>query len=245
MTDLSDKVALVTGGSRGIGAGIVRHLADAGARVAFTYQSSPDAANALASSLGGPDKARAIQADSADTAAIERVVAETVEAFGRLDILVANAGIAVFDGATDISMEDLNRTIDVNIRGAYVAAREAARRMNGWGRIVTIGSVNADRVPFPGLSAYAMSKAALVGMAKGMARELGPRGITVNNVQPGPIDTDLNPAKGPMAETMRSFMAIDRHGTVEEIAAMVGYLVSDQAALVNGASLTIDGGFGA
>lgn len=245
MTDLSDKVALVTGGSRGIGAGIVRHLADAGARVTFTYQSSPDAANALASSLGGPDRARAIQADSADTAAIERAVAETVEAFGRLDILVANAGIAVFDGATDISMEDLNRTIDVNIRGAYVAAREAARRMNGWGRIVTIGSVNADRVPFPGLSAYAMSKAALVGMAKGMARELGPRGITVNNVQPGPVDTDLNPAEGPMAETMRSFMAIDRHGTVEEIAAMVGYLMSDGAALVNGASLTIDGGFGA
>ena len=192
---LTGKVALVTGGSRGIGAAIVKRLARDGADVALTYVSNPDRANetvTAAAALGV--KALAIQADSADAGAVVAAVERTVAELGGIDILVNNAGIAIMGPIDDFRLEDLDRTLAVNVRAVFVATQAAVKHMQAGGRIINIASCNAERVPLPGQSVYAMSKAALVGLVKGLARDLGPRAITINNVHPGPVDTDMNPA---------------------------------------------------
>ena len=243
---LTGKVALIQGGSRGIGAAIVKRLAAQGATVAFTYVSSDAKARELQDSViadGG--KALAIKADSADAVAIRHAVSSTVEAFGRIDILVNNAGVLAMAPLDEFKLEDFDRTLAVNVRSVFIATQEAARHMGEGGRVINIGSTNAERMPFAGGAPYAMSKSALVGLTKGLARDLGPRGITVNNVQPGPVDTEMNPAGGPNAEAMHALMALARHGRGEEIAGMVAYLASPEAAFVTGASLSIDGGFSA
>jgi 3-oxoacyl-[acyl-carrier protein] reductase len=243
---LAGKIALITGGSRGIGAAIARRLASDGAAVAITYTSAPLKAGEVVNTIkaaGG--KALAIKADSTDAGAVKSAVAETVKSFGGLDVLVSNAGIGIIKPVDEFTLDEFDRTVAVNVRAVFVAAQEAARHMKNGGRIITIGSVNADRMPFAGGSVYAMSKAAVAGLTRGLARDLGPRGITVNAVQPGPVDTDMNPADGPFAETLKGFMAIKRYAKGDEIAAMVSYLASHEAAFVTGACLTIDGGFAA
>src|SRR5262249_10510710 len=243
---LAGKVALVTGGSRGIGAAIARRLARDGAAVAITYVNGQQKAEEVTGAIGsGGGQAVAIRADSADANAVKNAVGEAARKFGRLDVLVNNAGIAIIKPADAFSIDEFDRMVAVNIRGVFVAVQEASRHMSDGGRIITIGSVNADRMPFAGGSVYAMTKAAIAGLTRGLARDLGPRGITVNNVQPGPVDTDLNPATGPFAETLKGLMALPRYGQDDEIAAMVSYLAGPEAAFVTGASLTIDGGFGA
>jgi 3-oxoacyl-[acyl-carrier protein] reductase len=243
---LSGKVALVTGGSRGIGAAIAKRLAVDGAAVALTFTSAQAKAEEVVRSIesdGG--RALAIRADSADATAVKRAVAETVKTLGRLDVLVNNAGLALIAPLDQFKLEDFDRLVAVNVRGVFVAAQEAARHMADGGRIITIGSVNADRMPFVGGSVYAMTKAAVAGLTRGLARDLGPRNITVNNVQPGPVDTDLNPATGPFADSLKGLMAIPRYAHGDEIAGLVAYLASPEAGFITGASLTIDGGFAA
>lgn len=234
---LDGKRALITGGSRGIGAAIVERCRADGAETIFTYAGSAEAARALAERTG----ARAVQADSADRNAVKAVIEEA----GPLDILVANAGRYIMGPAVELDPGDVDRLIDLNIRGPYHAAVDAARRMNRGGRIIVIGSANGDRMPVPGAAAYAMSKSALQGMVRGLARDFGDREITVNNVQPGPVDTDMNPADGPMAEAMHAMMAIKRHAHAHEVAALVAFLAGPDAAMITGAMLTIDGGFSA
>ncbi|MFB4250744.1 3-oxoacyl-ACP reductase family protein [Pseudomonas idahonensis] len=244
--NLSGKVALIQGGSRGIGAAIVERLAAEGASVAFTYVSSASKAKALQDSIiakGG--KALAIQADSADADAIREAVQRTAQAFGRLDILVNNAGVLAMAPLDEFKLEDFDQTLAINVRSVFIATQEAARHMGDGGRIINIGSTNAERMPFAGGGPYAMSKAALVGLTKGLARDLGPRGITINNVQPGPVDTDMNPADGAFAESLLDLMAVRRYGRAEEIAGFVAYLAGPEAAYITGASLSIDGGFSA
>lgn len=243
---LEGKVALVQGGSRGIGAAIVRRLAREGAHVAFTYVSSAGPAEALAREItenGG--KALALRADSADAAAVQLAVDDAVKAFGRLDILVNNAGVLAVAPVTEFDLADFDRMLAVNVRSVFVASQAAARYMGQGGRIINIGSTNAERMPWAGGAVYAMSKAAIVGLTRGLARDLGPRGITINNVQPGPVNTDMNPADGPMAAGMHGLMAVDRHAHPDEIAGMVAYLVGPEAGMVTGGSLLIDGGFAA
>lgn len=244
--NLTGKVAIVTGGSRGIGAAIAMRLAEDGAAVAMTYASAQQKAAEVVKAIeaaGG--RALAIRADSADVAAVKGAVAETVRTFGRLDVLVNNAGIAVVAPLEEFSLDDFDRMVAVNVRGVFAAIQEASRHMSAGGRIITIGSVNADRVHFPGGGVYAMTKAAIAGLTRGLARDLGPRGITINNVQPGPVDTDMNPADGPFAEGMKSMLALGRYGQGAEIAGLVAYLASPEAGFVTGASLTIDGGYAA
>ncbi|MBH1930385.1 3-oxoacyl-ACP reductase family protein [Serratia rubidaea] len=243
---LQNKVAFIQGGSRGIGAAIALRLAREGAAVALTYVSSADKANAVVdaiSAAGG--KALAIKADSADADALRRAVQQAAQHFGKLDILVNNAGVFAMGGIEELPQDDLDRMLAVNVRSVFIASQEAARHMNDGGRIIHIGSTNAERVPFGGGAAYAMSKSALVGLTKGMARDLGPRGITVNNVQPGPVDTDMNPDDGEFAAQLKQLMALDRYGKDEEIAGFVAYLAGPEAGFITGASLTIDGGFAA
>ena len=237
MARLTGKRALVLGGSRGIGAAIVERLTEEGAETTFTYAGSAGAAEALAGKTG----ASRIQADSADRAA----VAEVIAGLGSLDILVVNAGIAILGDALELDPAEVDRMIDINVRGPYHAAVEAARDMEDGGRIVVIGSVNGDRIPFAGGAAYALTKSAVQGMVRGLARDFGPRGITVNSIQPAPVNTDMNPADGPMKDMMHGFMAIPRHAEPGEIAGMVAYLVGPEAGIVTGAQHTIDGGFGA
>ena len=237
MKILQGKKAMVLGGSRGIGAAIVKRLVQDGAEVVFTYHRSPEPAKKLAAET----KSKAVQADSGNWKATNAVIA----AEGALDILVINAGVGVFGDPLEIKPEEVDRMLDINVRGPYHAAVEAARKMKEGGRIVVIGSVNGDCMPFTGGAAYAMTKSALQGMVRGLARDFGPRGITVNNVQPGPVDTDMNPAKGPMKDMMYSQMAIKRHARPEEVAGMVAYLVGPEASLITGAQHTIAGGFGA
>ncbi len=237
MTDFSGKAILVLGGSRGIGAAIVRRFAADGGSVAFTYAGSKEAAEALQGEAG----ATALRVDSADRVALSTVIADR----GPLDVLVINAGLFVGGDPLRLDPADIDRLIDVNIRAPYHAAVEGARRMQEGGRIILIGSTNGDRTPFPGAAAYGMSKSALQGLTRGLARDFGPRGITVNVVQPGPTDTEMNPSDGPMRDTMHSFMAIKRHASGTEIAGLVAFLAGPEAAIVTGAMHTIDGGFAA
>ncbi|BAZ69237.1 short-chain dehydrogenase/reductase SDR [Fischerella sp. NIES-4106] len=243
---LTDKVALVTGGSRGLGAAIAKRLADDGAAVALTYTSSPQKAEEVVrviEAAGG--RALAIRADSADVEAVKNAIAETVKAFGRLDILVNNAGIATIAPIDQFSLDDFDRLVAVNVKGVFVATQEAVRHMGEGGRIIMIGSVNSDLVPVGGLSVYALTKGAIASFTRGLARDLGPRGITVNNVQPGPVDTDMNPADGPFAEGAKGIIALGRYGQSDEVASFVSYLASPEASFITGANLKIDGGFAA
>ena len=241
---LTGKIALVTGGSRGIGAAIAKRLAREGARVTITWSTNPDRAREVVESIeaaGG--HAMAIQADSANPADIRRAVASVVEHDGGLDILINNAGVATMVPVEDFDEADFDRLIAVNVKGVYVATQEALRHLKDGGRIINIGSINADVVPFPGMAIYAMSKAAIATFTRGLAREVGARGITVNNIQPGPVNTDMNPADSDFAETLRGLMAVPRYGSAEEIAGLAAYLASDDSAFVTGASWNIDGGF--
>lgn len=231
------KSVLVLGGSRGIGAAIVRRFVADGARVTFSYSGSPDAARALATETGST----AVQTDSSDRDAVIARVRDS----GPLDVLVVNAGIAIFGDALEQDPDAVDRLFRINVQSPYHASVEAARKMPPGGRIIVIGSVNGDRMPVPGMASYALSKSALQGMARGLARDFGPRGITINIVQPGPVDTDANPEDGPMRELMHSFMAIKRHGRPEEVAGMVAWLAGPEAGFVTGAMHTIDGAFGA
>jgi cyclic-di-GMP-binding biofilm dispersal mediator protein len=237
MGQFNQKSVLILGGSRGIGAAIVRRFAAEGGRVSFTYAGSPEAAKTLETQTG----ARAIQTDSADRDA----VIATVKAAGPLDVLVVNAGIAIFGDALEQDPDQIDRLFRINVLAPYHAAVEAARQMPDGGRILIMGSVNGDRMPVPGMASYALSKSALQGLARGLARDFGPRGITVNVIQPGPIDTEANPEIGPWKDVMHGFMAIKRHGRPEEVAAMTAWLAGPEAGFVTGAMHTIDGAFGA
>jgi cyclic-di-GMP-binding biofilm dispersal mediator protein len=237
MGGFQGKSVLVLGGSRGIGAAIVRRFTSEGAKVIFTYAGSRQAAEQVAAETGST----AVLTDSADR---DAVIAQ-VRASGPLDVLVVNAGFAIFGDALEQDPDAVDRLFRVNIHAPYHASVEAARQMPEGGRIVVIGSVNGDRMPVAGMASYALSKSALQGLARGLARDFGPRGITINVVQPGPIDTDANPEDGPMKDLMHSFMAIKRHGRPEEVAGMVAWLAGREAGFVTGAMHTIDGAFGA
>ncbi len=231
------KQALVLGGSRGIGAAIVKRLSTDGADVHFTYAGSGDAAAELSAATG----ARASKVDSADRSALTAFIADQ----GPIDILVINAGTLLMGDPLALDPDGIDRMIDINVRAPYHAAVEAARNMRDGGRIIVIGSVNGDRMPMAGGAAYALTKSAIQGLVRGLARDFGERNITVNNVQPGPVDTDMNPEDGPMRDVMHSFMAIKRHGQSDEIAGLVAFLAGPEAGYITGASHTIDGGFGA
>ncbi|WP_460141235.1 3-oxoacyl-ACP reductase family protein [Pseudomonas sp. S2_E01] len=238
------KTALVTGGSRGIGAAIVRRLAREGARVAFTYSASDEKAEALVHSVEGEGgTALAIKANSKFADDIEHAVSFTVQKFGALNILVNNAGILALGTVDDFTVEALDELYAVNVRAAYIAARACAKVMQRGDRIITIGSVAGERSGFPGSSGYCMSKAAMIGLVRGLAQDFAPRGITVNNIQPGPTATDMNPADAPYLEHVISRVPLGRLGRADEIAGMAAYLASDDASFVTGSSLTVDGGY--
>lgn len=242
-SSLHGKAALVTGGSRGIGAAIARRLAAEGASVAITYVNGEEPARAVVADIrasGG--HALAIKADNRDAAAVEAAVGDAVKAFGRLDILVNSAGIWRAAPIDVLSLADFDETMEVNLRAPFVASKAAAVHMGEGGRIISIGSNLAERVTDTSLSAYSTSKAALVGLTKALARDLGSRGITANVVHPGSTDTDMNPAGGPHAEHQRQKMATPRFGKADEIAGMVAWLAGPEGRFVTGASLTIDGG---
>lgn len=240
---LTGKRALVTGASRGIGAAIAKTLAAEGADVAITYEKSADrAAEVVGAIKAQARRAVAIQADSADVTAVQASIDKTVTALGGLDILVNNAGILRIAELKDISLEDIQAILDVNIRSPIVASKAAIPHLGAGGRIITIGSFFAERVPASVLSVYAASKSALVAFTKGLARELGPRDVTVNLVQPGSIDTDMNPTNGPFGETLSQMTAVGRYGTSDDIADMVAFLASAKAKYITGAALTVDGG---
>lgn len=243
---LNSKVAFINGGSRGIGAATAKRLARDGATVAIGYQSSEQAARALAEEIraaGG--EAFAIHADAADATSLTQAIDSVAKRFGRLDILVNSAGVLRMGPVDQFSLDDFDQTVAVNVRAVFVAAKAAVAHMGDGGRIINIGSTNAQRMPFAGGAAYAMSKAALTGLVKGLGRDLGPKGITVNNVSPGPVDTDMNPETGDFAAALHGLMAIPRHGRADEVAGMVAYLAGPESAFVTGADLLIDGGFAA
>ena len=243
---LAGKVALVTGGSRGIGAAIAKRLAADGASVGITYTKGADAAALVVKEItdrGG--KAIAIQADAADTRAVTDAVDRTAATFGRLDILVNNAGTAIPTPFEQASWEDITRVIDINIRGVFAATKAALKHIGDGGRIIQIGSAVGERVMVPGLVPYAATKGAVKIFTQGLSREVGSRGITVNNVQPGPIDTELNPASGEWAVPQKAQTALNRYGHVDEIAAMVAFVAGPEASYITGANLTVDGGMNA
>ncbi|GLY74418.1 SDR family NAD(P)-dependent oxidoreductase [Actinoallomurus iriomotensis] len=244
MKEIEGKVALVTGGSRGIGAAVALRLAEGGADVALTYERDTVRADAVVDQIKGIGRrGLAIQADSADVAALTAAVDTAVGTFGGLDILVNNAGVFIVGPLDDLGPAELDRTLAVNVRAPFVASQAAARHMTEGGRIISIGSNMAERATFPGFTLYALSKTALVGMTKGLARDLGPRGITANLVHPGPTDTDANPADGPNADAIRGFTALGRYAEPRDIAATVAHLAGDGGRYVTGAVINVDGGF--
>jgi 3-oxoacyl-[acyl-carrier protein] reductase len=246
MLALTEKVALVTGGSRGIGAAIAKRLAKDGASVAITYAKDASAATAVVKAIeGNGGKADAIHADAADVEAVKAAVEKTVETFGRLDVLVNNAGTAMPKTFEETTLEEMNRVIDVNVRGVFIATQAALKHMKSGGRIISIGSAVGERVAAPGLVPYAGTKGAVKMFTQALAREIGNRGITVNNVQPGPIDTDLNPAAGDWAAPQKAATALDRYGNVDEIAAMVAFVAGPESSYITGSNLTVDGGMNA
>jgi 3-oxoacyl-[acyl-carrier protein] reductase len=243
MSKLANKVALVTGGSRGIGAAIAKRLAADGASVAITYAKDATAASAVVKAIesaGG--KALAIQADAADTKAINAAVEKTVATLGRLDILVNNAGTAIPKKFEDTTLDEMDHMINLNFRGVMVATQAALKHLPDNGRIINIGSCVGERMMTPGLVAYSATKGAVKMFTQGLSREVGSRGITVNNVQPGPIDTDLNPAAGDWAPSQKAATALNRYGTVDEVAALVAFVASPESSYITGANLTVDGG---
>src|SRR5580765_5168630 len=243
---LAGQVAVVTGGSRGIGAAITKRLAADGASVAFTYSKGADAAASVVKEIersGG--KAIAIQADAADADAVKAAVEKAVATFGRLDVLVNNAGTAIPKPFEETTLEEMDRVIDINIRGVLVATQAALKHMQSGGRIVMIGSAVGERVAAPGLVPYAATKGAVKMFTQALAREIGSRGITVNNVQPGPIDTELNPAAGEWAVPQKAATALDRYGHVDEVAALVAFVAGPESSYITGANLTVDGGMNA
>jgi 3-oxoacyl-[acyl-carrier protein] reductase len=243
MANLSNKAALVTGASRGIGAAIAKRLAANGASVAITYARDAAAAAQVVKEVenaGG--KAIAIQADATDARAVKAAVEQTVAAFGRLDVLVNNAGTAIPKPFEEATLEEIDQVIDLNLRGVFIATQAALRHLGDGGRIINIGSCAGERMMTPGLVAYAATKGAVKMFTQGLSREVGPRGITVNNIQPGPIDTELNPAAGDWAAPQIQNTALKRYGRVEEIAAMVAFVAGPEASYITGASLTVDGG---
>jgi 3-oxoacyl-[acyl-carrier protein] reductase len=243
---LEGKIALVTGGSRGIGAAIAKRLATDGANVAITYTKGADAAASVVKQIeraGG--KAIAIQADATDPDAVTAAVEKTFTTFGRLDVLVNNAGTAIPKPFEEATLEEMDRVLDINVRGLYVATQAALKHMKSGGRIIMIGSAVGERVAAPGLVPYAGTKGAVKMFTQALAREIGGRGITVNNVQPGPIDTELNPAAGDWAIPQKAATALDRYGRVEEIADTVAFLAGPEASYITGANITVDGGMNA
>jgi 3-oxoacyl-[acyl-carrier protein] reductase len=243
---LAGKVALVTGGSRGIGAAIAKRLAAHGATVAITYVKDAGAASAVVKAIeldGG--KAIAIQADAADVEAVKAAVEKTVATFGRLDVLVNNAGTAIPKTFEETTLEEMDRMIDINVRGTLAATQAALKHVKSGGRIISIGSAVGERAATPGLVAYSATKGAVKMFSQALSREVGSRGITVNNVQPGPIDTALNPAAGDWAVPQKAATALNRYGKVDEIAAMVAFVAGPEASYITGANLTVDGGMNA
>jgi 3-oxoacyl-[acyl-carrier protein] reductase len=246
MPKLKDRVALITGGSRGIGAAIAKRLAHDGASVAITYAKDANAASAVVQEIernGG--KAVSIQADAADAKAVKAAVDKTVATFGRLDVLVNNAGTAIPKTFEEATLEEMDRVIDINIRGVFAATQAALKHMKTGGRIIMIGSAVGERAASPLLVPYTATKGAVKMFSQALSRELGGRGITVNNVQPGPIDTDLNPASGDWAVPQKAATALDRYGKVDEIAAMVAFVAGPESSYITGANLTVDGGMNA
>jgi len=240
---LTNKIALVTGGSRSIGAAIVNRLAAEGATVAFTYSASPDKAEALVAAIAAKGgKALAIKADSAEVREIQAAVTQTAEAFGRIDILVNNAGILIPGQVDDYDLADFDRMIAINVRAPFVAAQAVLPHMGAGGRILTIGSITADRSGFPGASVYSLTKGAVASLTRGLARDLGARGITVNALQPGPTESDMSPAEV-LADRLSPLVALGRMGKPEEIAAFAAWLAGPEASFVTGACLTVDGGY--
>ncbi|MCT9092782.1 SDR family oxidoreductase [Streptomyces sp. ASQP_92] len=246
MDSLNGRKALVTGGSRGIGAATALRLAQEGADVAVTYTRGEDAAREVVAKIEAMGRrGLALRADLADPAAAGASVAGAAEALGGLDILVNNAGVGVLAPLDELTADDVDRVLSVNVRGAFLTAQAAAARMERGGRIITIGSCIAQRVPGPGGTLYALSKSALIGLTKALARELGERGINATLIHPGPIDTDMNPGDGPTAAGQSAMTALGRYGSAGEVASMVAYLASEDAAYVTGAEFAVDGGFAA
>jgi 3-oxoacyl-[acyl-carrier protein] reductase len=243
MPNLSGKVALVTGASRGIGAAIARRLAADGASVAITYsKGSESAAQVVKDIERGGGKGIAIQADATDATAVSAAVSKAAATFGRLDILVNNAGTAIPKPFEEATLAEMDQVIGLNLRGVFIATQAALKHMADGGRIITIGSCVGERMMTPGLAVYAATKGAVKMFVQGLSREVGARGITVNNIQPGPIDTDLNPAAGDWATPQIANTALKRYGHVEEIAAMVAFVAGPEASYITGASMTVDGG---
>ncbi|GHH76229.1 3-oxoacyl-ACP reductase [Kitasatospora indigofera] len=243
---LDGKVALVTGGSRGIGAAVALRLAEDGADVALTYLGNAERAADVVDRIKALGRrGLAVRADSADPAAVRAAVDQAAAEFGRLDILVNNAGAGVLGPVEELSAADVDRVLQVNVRAPFLAAQAVLRHMAEGGRIITIGSCMSERSAFAGGSLYGMSKSALNGLTRSLARELGPRGITANLVQPGPIDTEMNPADGPAGELQRSLTALGRFGQPSEVAAMVAHLAGDGGRYVTGSAILVDGGYAA
>ena len=243
---LEGKIALITGGSRGIGAAIAKRLAADGAKVAITYTKGGDAAASVVKEIeraGG--KAIAIQADAADVEAVKAAVEKTIATFGQLDVLVNNAGTAIPKTFEETTLEELDRLIDINVRGTFVATQAALKHLKSGGRIIMIGSCVGERAMTPGLVPYSATKGAVKMFTQGLSREVGSRGITVNNIQPGPIDTDLNPAAGEWAVPQKAVTGLNRYGHVDEVAALVAFVAGPESSYITGANLTVDGGMNA
>ena len=246
MSNLTNKVALITGGSRGIGAAIAKRLAADGANVAITYAKDADAAEAVVKAIGfAGRKAIAIQADAANVEAVKSAVEKAVSTFGRLDVLENNAGTAIPKPFEESTLEEMDRVLDINVRGVFATTQAALKHMKDCGRIIMVGSAVGERAVAPGLVPYAATKGAVKMFTQALSREVGSRGITVNNVQPGPIDTDLNPASGDWAVPQKAATALDRYGHVDEIAAMVAFVAGPESSYITGANLTVDGGMNA